>query len=202
MKTRASVDQPGAGRWSQATRGVWRMACSLTVLGACWLAGLRLNLTGSLPIGPYLVTRGAPNRGALVLVCLPASIAAFAKQRGYIPQGGTCPGGLVPVGKVVCALSGDTVTITTAGLVVKGELLHNSRPLTADHQGRPLPHLALGPTVVGAEEVWIWSSYSPFSFDSRYFGPVPLGQIRARVRPIWTRSEKTDLALERHDNVR
>lgn len=87
---------------------------------------------------------------------------------------------------VSAAVSGDTVTITTAGLLVNGELLRNSRSLTADRDGRPLPHLALGPVVVREEEVWVLSSYSPFSFDSRYFGPVPLGQIRASVRPLWT----------------
>jgi conjugative transfer signal peptidase TraF len=186
MSTGTPTAQPLGGPDPGSILQALRIAGPLTLLAACWFSGLRLNLTGSQPVGLYLVSRTPVGRGALVLVCLPPSIAAFAKQRGYIAQGGACPGGLVPVGKTVCAVPGDTVTITTAGLLVNGELLPNSRPLTADHRGQPLPQLAFGAVLVRAKEVWVWSSYSPFSFDSRYFGPVPLDQVRANVRPLWT----------------
>jgi type IV secretory pathway protease TraF len=60
---------------------------SVATVAACWVAGLRLNLTGSLPVGLYLASHGVPGRGATVLVCLPSGVAAFAKVRGYVPQG-------------------------------------------------------------------------------------------------------------------
>lgn len=183
MKTWTRAAQPQAGRWSRA---VWRMATPLTVLGACWLVGLRLNLTGSLPVGLYLMMRSAPGRGALVLVCLPVSVAAFAKARGYVPRGGSCPGGLVPVGKRICAIPGDTVTVTPTGLLVNGRPVPDSRPLDTDHHGRPLPQLALGRYGVGTGELWVLSSYSPLSFDSRYFGPVETAAVQGRMHRLWT----------------
>jgi len=188
MKTWMRVAQPRAAPWSRATREVWRMAGPLTVLGACWLAGLRLNVTGSLPVGLYFVSRAAPNRGSLVLVCLPVWVAAFAKARGYVPQGGSCPEGLVPVGKRVCALPGDTVTVTPTGLLVNGTPVPNSRPLGWDHEGRPLPRLEVGRYVVRPGALWLVSSYSRFSFDSRYFGAVKAGVVRGSARQLWAGS--------------
>jgi conjugative transfer signal peptidase TraF len=164
----------------------WWLGSPLVLLGACWLAGLRLNLTGSLPVGLYVASRAAPVRGALVLACLPASVAAFAKERGYVPRGGACPGGVVPVGKPVLAIPGDTVTVTPTGLLVNGAPVSNSRPLAADRKGRPLPQLALGRYDVGPGELWVVSSYSRLSFDSRYFGAVEAAQVRVSVRRLWT----------------
>jgi conjugative transfer signal peptidase TraF len=149
------------------------------------MAGLRLNVTGSLPVGVYLVSHGSPGRGATVLVCLPPGVAVFARARGYVSSGGWCPGGVLPVGKPIGAIAGDTVTVTLAGLLVNGTPVPNSRPLAADRHGRPLPRLASGPYVVRPGAVWVVSSYSRFSFDSRYFGAVATGQIRASVRPLW-----------------
>jgi conjugative transfer signal peptidase TraF len=159
---------------------------ALAAVTASWVTGLRLNLTGSLPVGFYLVSHGSPGRGATVLVCLPSGVAAFAKARGYVPQGGACPGGLVPVGKVVWAVSGDTVTVTPTALLVNGTQVPNSGPLVSDHRGRPLPRPTVGPQVVGPGQMWVLSTFSRLSFDSRYFGAVRVGQVRAAVRPLWT----------------
>jgi conjugative transfer signal peptidase TraF len=175
-----------AGRWHLPMRRVWLMASPLAVLGVCGLAGLRLNLTGSLPIGLYRVSHAAPVREAIVLACLPPAVAAFARARGYVPNGGQCPGGVLPVGKPILAISGDTVTLTPTGLLVNGTPVPNSRALAADRQGRPLPGLTVGRYVVRPGTVWIVSSYSRFSFDSRYFGAVETGQIRANVRRLWS----------------
>ena len=56
-----------ARRWRRVVRYAWRLGSPLAVLGACGLAGLRLNLTGSLPIGLYRVSRATPVREAIVL---------------------------------------------------------------------------------------------------------------------------------------
>jgi hypothetical protein len=34
--------------------------------------------------------------------------------------------------------------------------------------------------------VWVASSYNPWSFDSRYFGSLPVGIIRRRLKPFLT----------------
>ncbi len=133
-----------------------------------------------------MASRAAPVRGAIVLACLPPEVAAFARERGYVPRGGACPGGGVPVGKPVLAIPGDTVTVTPNGILVNGAPVPNSQPLASDRQGRLLPRLAVGRYVVGPGELWVVSPYSRLSFDSRYFGAVEAAHVRASVRPLWT----------------
>jgi conjugative transfer signal peptidase TraF len=140
---------------------------------------LRLNVTRSLPLGVYVVEAPAIARGSIVLACLPAWIAPLARRRGYVPEGGRCAGGILPIGKPVLASLGDTVAVTPAGLVVNRRAVPNSRALSRDRQGRVLPRIPLGAYVVRPGMVWLVSTYSPLSFDSRYFGPIPLGNIRA-----------------------
>lgn len=166
----------------RVSRLTWWACGVFGFLAVCTVAGVRLNLTGSLPIGLYVVTHGPPVRGAVVLVCLPETWAELASRRGYVPNGNSCPGGMMPVGKPVFALPGDTVEVTATGLTLNGRPVANTRPLPFDRRGRPLPRLEAGAHVVGAGELWIVSRYSPFSFDSRYFGAVPLADVRARVR--------------------
>ena len=173
-------------RGALGSRAVWWLASSVALLAAGRLAGLRLNLTGSLPVGLYVAAGAAPVRGALVLVCLPPEVAAFARARGYVPRGGACPAGVVPLGKSVLAVAGDTVTVTRTVLLVNGAPIPNSQALPTDRRGRPLPKLPAGRYFVRPGTVWIVSSYSRFSFDSRYFGALETAQVRARIRRLWT----------------
>ena len=57
-------------------------------------------------------------------------------------------------------------------MAVNGRLLPNTAPLVTDTAGRPLSHWPFGRYVVAPGTVWVASSYSSRSFDSRYFGPV------------------------------
>ena len=150
-----------------------------------WFAGLRVNLSASMPIGFYRVSRGRPVKGAMVLACLPAGVAVFARSRGYVPNG-RCPGATAPIGKVVLAMVGDSVEVTAEGLLVNGRPLKNTKPLAVDAAGRPLRRFPDGTYIAGPDEVWLYSPYSKRSFDSRYFGPLPVSSIRNRVLPLWT----------------
>lgn len=170
----------------RGSRLIWCLGSPLALLAVGWLAGLRVNLMGSLPVGLYVAARAAPERGAIVLACLPPGVAAFARVRGYVPRGGACPGGVVPIGKPVLAVVGDTVMVTPRGLLVNGTPVPNSQALATDRKGRPLPQLASGRYGVRAGDLWIVSSYSRFSFDSRYFGAVETAQVHSRLRPLWT----------------
>ena len=107
------------------------IAFGVVLAGAASSVGLRFNLTSSLPIGLYRVTRDSPTleRGAIVLYCLPPTVADFAHHRGYVPRGGHCPGGLTPIGKIVAALPGDTVVLTRDGVKVNSALQSHSRAL-------------------------------------------------------------------------
>lgn len=150
-----------------------------------WLAGLRVNLSGSMPVGVYRVSNEPPVKGAVVLACLPAGIAVFARARGYVSSG-NCAGATAPIGKVVLAMVGDSVEVTDTGLIVNGRPVENTMPLAADAAGRSLPRIPGGVYVVGRDEVWLYSPYSKRSFDSRYFGPLSLSSVLDRVLPLWT----------------
>lgn len=159
---------------------------SMGTVVAAYAAGIRINLTSSMPPGLYQITHSPVVRGAIVLVCLPDSVSAFARARRFVPNG-SCTDRSAPIGKTVAAIGGDTVDVASTGITVNGRALANSRPLLHDSQNRPLPTLPHGRYIVGAAELWLVSSYSGRSFDSRYFGAVPVDRVIARVRRIVSR---------------
>lgn len=159
---------------------------------------LSINVSGSLPVGLYWTgslpePTVDPGRdlvleiGMLVSACLPPQAATSALERGYLPEG-TCPSGAAPVGKVIAALPGDTVDVTDSGSFVNGSLLSESAPLLRDSKGRAMPRLR-GRFILSAETAWLYSGHSPRSFDSRYYGPVPLSGVRGQLFPLLTRGE-------------
>ena len=152
-------------------------------LAAAW-AGLRLNDSPSMPTGLYVRT-SCESRSSLVVFCPAESIAHLSGERGYRSRG-NCPDGAEPLAKPIVARPGDIVELSATGMAVNGRLLVNTAPLVTDTAGRPLPHWPFGRYVVAPGSVWVASSYSPRSFDSRYFGPVKASQVREHVRPLLT----------------
>ena len=104
---------------------------------------------------------------------------------------GTCPDGYAALLKPVVAWPGDVVTTSPSGVIVDGAPVPNSSPLTRDSLGRELHPYPYGTYEVPEDQIWVVSSYSPRSFDSRYFGPVPLRTVREWVRPLITERYKT-----------
>lgn len=158
------------------------LASATLALGAGWALGLRLNLTESIPAGLYHESAPAPGalrRGELVLACLPIELAKFARERGYLPRG-NCPGATMPVGKLVIATAGDTVTLSDSGIRINGGLLARSLPLMQDRSHRPLPEFARGRYIVAHGTIWL-GSQSEAGFDSRYFGAVPSALVIATL---------------------
>ena len=92
----------------------------------------------------------------------------------------------MPIGKPILAVPGDTIVVTTAGLLLNAVAVPNSEPLSVDRVGLPLPRLPMGPRVVAQGEFWLLSDFSPYSFDSRYFGAVSVEEVRVHVRALWT----------------
>ena len=163
-----------------AVLAVGLLACTFQI---CDLFGIRINTSPSLPIGLYRTTSD-PN-ASLVEFCPVEPFASLAFARGYRERGG-CPDGATPLLKPVVAMAGDVVELSGTGISVDGNVLPNSAPLPADTRGRPLTPWRFGRYTVGQGEVWVASSYNRRSFDSRYFGPVPVNSIRERLRPLLT----------------
>jgi conjugative transfer signal peptidase TraF len=144
----------------------------------------RLNVSPSAPLGLYRAVHQPVARGDLVVACVPPAAARLGRERGYLGQG-SCPGGVQPVLKRVGAMPGDTIDLGPAAVVVNGVPLPGSDTGVLDLQGRPLPHAPWGPSIVRPDEVWLLTTDWPRSWDSRYFGPVRLDQLRV-ARPLLT----------------
>jgi conjugative transfer signal peptidase TraF len=155
-------------------------------LAAEW-AGLRLNDSPSMPTGLYVRTssESRSSRSSLVVFCPAEPFAQLSVERGYRSRG-NCPDGAEPLAKPIAARPGDLVQLSATGMAVNGRLLPNTAPLVKDSAGRPLSHWPFGRYVVAPGTVWVASSYSPRSFDGRYFGPVEASEVREHVRPLLT----------------
>ena len=64
-------------------------------------------------------------------------------------------------------------------------MIANSKSLSSDRSGRALPGTGANDVIVAKGEVWVISSYNPLSFDSRYFGPIPISKIEGLARPLF-----------------
>lgn len=146
---------------------------------ATWKLPIRIvyNPSASAPLGWYSVHADAsPQVGDYVLAALPPDAATLADQRGYLPK-------QVPVLKQVRAVAGQSACVRGAAVLVDGRRIGSV--LSADRRGRPLPawhdcrRLADG-------ELFLYGAASAASFDSRYFGPVQVSDVRGIAVPLWT----------------
>ncbi len=165
-------------------------------LGLLWCGGFRVNVTPSLPLGLYRISKDQViNRGDIVLFCLESeSFIPLAGERGYLGYSdlfgrGLCPGGLRPLGKMVYGLPGDTISIGTDGTIsINGELIEGSAARSQDSKGRAMPASLLHAGVVPPGRILPLSLRIPGSFDGRYFGLIDLAGCR-KLRPVWVRGK-------------
>ena len=155
----------------------------LGIFQLCDIAGIRINTSPSLPLGLYRVSSN-PNAN-LIEFCPTDSFGRLAITRGYRTRG-SCSDGAAPLLKPIVAKPGDLVELSLRGIAVNGKLLPNTEPRSSDTEDRPLVSWPFGRYSVRVGQAWVASSYNPRSFDSRYFGPVPVSSIRDRVEPFLT----------------
>lgn len=154
--------------------------------GACYAVGVRVNTTGSIPVGLYWTSRKPAGKGDYVLVCPPPlEVFEMAKERGYL-RAGFCPGGYGYLMKRIMAAENDKVTVADDGVRVNGRLLPFSVPLKADQAGRPLPRYQADSYTLNEHQVLLMTDRNPFSFDGRYFGPINSSQIKTVIVPTTT----------------
>jgi len=90
---------------------------SSAAFGLCAWGGVRLNSTGSLPLGLYHVSTAADAN--LVEFCPPEPFFAAISCTEYRNQG-NCPDGDNPLLKPIVARPGDVVVLSQSGLQVNG----------------------------------------------------------------------------------
>lgn len=160
-------------------------AFALSIAGvSAAAAGVRVNVTRSIPLGFYQTTNEPIRTGAYVMFCPPpTAVFKLALQRRYIDPG-DCPGGSYPMMKRILAAKNDRVQIGPNGVVINGVAVPNSKPRPYDGAKRALPHFVSSGTIAEGDVIVIGES--KVSFDSRYYGPIPRQQISAVIRPIVT----------------
>jgi conjugative transfer signal peptidase TraF len=138
------------------------------------------NPTDSVPRGWYRVgsfdNAASPHVGSIVLARLPADVASFAEQRGYLPNG-------VPILKRVGAIAPQSVCIRGQTVRVDGAVVATARTLDGAH--RPLQAWTQCRALADGE-LFLLSDTNPASFDSRYFGPLAASALLGVARPLWT----------------
>ncbi|MCW0984021.1 conjugative transfer signal peptidase TraF [Agrobacterium sp. BT-220-3] len=160
---------------------------SLFTLGLIVLLGghgFRVNLTLSEPLGLWRIVK--PDRpilvGDLVFICPPNTDAMReARARGYL-RFGLCAGRVAPLIKTVAAASGQVIEMQD-DVRVDGRPLPHSRVAQKDGQRREMMRYDGGIVPPGA--VFLHSEF-PGSFDSGYFGPLPMDGILGLAREVWT----------------
>lgn len=147
------------------------------LLALVYASGLRFNPTPSLPKGIYRVASGVPERNELVSFCLEGEFAELALERGYL-EPGSCPSGLRPLLKRLVGVPGDSVDPSAFPI------------RSVDSQGRSMPSALIPgtPGVVPSGMALVLADH-PGSFDSRYFGFVPLDSLQ-RVKPVFVFNPK------------
>ncbi len=144
------------------------------------------NASASVPVGLYRIVPA--DRIAvmdLAVVMPPDELADFLAERGYLPRG-------LPLIKRVLALGGTEVCRHGRTVTAYGATYGDARAL--DTHGRPLP-VWQGCRTLGDSEAFFMNWDSPESFDSRYFGPLPVATIVGRAVPVWT-TDDPDPAAE------
>lgn len=135
------------------------------------------NPSDSVPRGWYRI---GPTEslcvGGVVLVNLPAEIAALAARRGYLPAG-------IPLLKRIGAIPPQQVCIDQRTVLVDGEVV--ATVLAADRKGRPMP-VWQQCRPLAEDEVFLLSSTDAASFDSRYFGPLSASAVIGSAQSLWT----------------
>jgi len=158
-------------------------ACAVVYVGSTQLARVvKLNLTDSMPLGLYLLRPAAIAPGRIVVACPPAAAARLGLKNGYL-LAGPCASGVAPVLKYVAATGGSRIRVSASGIAIGGRALANSSAHRRDRCGRFIPRIADGTYRLSENQVWLYSP-APWSWDSRYFGPVWKNQIVGAATPL------------------
>ena len=144
-----------------------------------------------MPLGLYREVPARQERGALALICLHGEVARVGRQRRYLPLG-HCPEGVSPIVKQIVAIAGDEIELQEEFLAVNGVVVDRTPLRSSDSLGRPLDHAQLGRRLVADGEVWVLGSERSRSWDSRYFGAIPVKAIVASAKPVLTLGSGAD----------
>lgn len=132
------------------------------------------NASPSVPMGLYRMANAPPRFGDLVVVQLRSSWSSFADRRGYLPRSAYL---LKPVSAVV------KDRVCRFGTLIFVQDRFAALAITRDRFARLLP-VWRGCRILRRGELFLLAD-NPDSFDSRYFGPIDVGQVAGVATPVW-----------------
>lgn len=132
----------------------------------------RLNYSNSESIGIWeiLPLTSIPKKGDHVIFCRPISVTSLHES---------CKPYLI---KTIVGVPGDRVSMNTQGVHINQLLLNESRILNS----RPSKYSLEKSFILSPNTFWVYGSNNPTrSYDSRYFGPIPLASIKAKAKLVY-----------------
>ncbi len=170
------------------------MPCAMWAAAhALYAAGWRVNWTASEPRGVYRLrpidASGDDLRGQLIAFCPPPWVSPSAFP---FYARGACPGGGEPMVKTIVGVPGDVVSLSSEGVTINGRRLPASAPRRLAGTGVALPRLR-GTIKLAPGMFWMYGQgedarAASESFDSRYWGPVAIGEVRGVLVAQWVQS--------------
>ena len=145
---------------------------AIVMLGKCFK--LSWNLTPSLPLGIYRVEKVdvASMKGKVVSFCPPNNeIFRIARDQGIL-KWGRCPFGFAPLLKRVVGVPGDVVRVDNRVTINGKSVNHGSlvKEVASIFKSTRLAR------ILTDQELWVMGDTAD-SFDSRYFGAIPVGVV-------------------------
>lgn len=143
------------------------------------------NTTSSFPLGLYKISSKKNYiKGELVSFCAIEN-KTFTRmiKEGYTQPHPNCSNRTPQLLKKIIALEDDNITIGKA-ISLNNQPIKNSTIFKKDHNGNLL-------SIQSSQKIkkgyfWAMSDYNEKSYDSRYFGQVPLSNIIGIATPILT----------------
>ncbi len=165
------------------------------IVGITYAAGIRINLTPSMPLGLYYFSSSTPRRGDIVAVCLPENIASEGLKRHYLFYGHCHDNGTMhsmAVLKQVIAVPDDEVIVGNTEIMVNGQIYTAPQQAT-DSNDLPITHFIHKSFYNYTTGYWLYGQNDPVhSWDSRYYGVIPREDIIGVFKPFWTLKKSGD----------
>ncbi len=137
---------------------------------------IRINLTASVSRGVYIrIPQKKISHGCYVIFELPDSLSSQLSTASWYPDSQKFI-------KEVVGVEGDAVESFHNGYAVSGVELFPQFPY--DREGNPLPR-EMDDLLVVPEGMVLVGSPHPYSFDSRYFGPLDIAEIDGVYQLLW-----------------
>ncbi len=148
--------------------------------------GYILTGSASLPGGLYKKVPSEPTNGSLVAFCPTSSVTDTMISHQYVKSSFHWLNKCAKETRLMAKYGyfSGVITVSADGLSHNGQLLPNTKQYLVDGRGHYLELIPHGQYVIRPDSFWAISTYHEYSYDSRYFGPVPRSHIKSGLSPI------------------